>query len=426
MVLMPVLMTGSIAVQALFQKFEQTKEKKFAVIDRSGGELAKALQAAAEKNNVALASNPDADKESGGMIALEIVRPSVSTPEAIAAQRYELSQQVEGDKLEGIVEIGAKVYDAQDNPSPLSKEKTDDEHSVRFQAKKPTHHQFQSWAEQEINSAIIKHRFVEKKLDPNEIARLQQHVPFKYKALTKRNAEGKFEDTSDSMQIANFLLPGMLIGLMFMLIMVGATPAMQGIVEEKGQRIAEVLLGSVSPFELMAGKLIGVIGVSMTMGTIYLVGGYIVADRYGIAGMLSPELIVTFAVFMILALLIFGSLFIAIGAAAGDIKDTQTLLMPVMLIACLPFFALGPIMQDPNGKVAVICSFFPFATPMILVARQSVPPGVPLWQMVAGVVLVLLTTFVCVWAAGRIFRIGILVQGKGAKFSDIIRWIWRG
>jgi ABC-2 type transport system permease protein len=201
---------------------------------------------------------------------------------------------------------------------------------------------------------------------------------------------------------------------------------MQGVVEEKSQRIAEVLLGSVTPFQLMAGKLVGLIGVSMTMAIVYLVGGYVVADRYGMAAMFSVGLMVWFVVFQILALLIFGSLFISIGAAAADIKDTQTLLMPVMLIACLPFFAMPAVLQDPNGKIAVICSFFPFATPMMLVARQSVPPGVPVEQMILGIALVLLTTLFCIWAAGKIFRVGILMQGKGAKFKDLVRWVWKG
>jgi ABC-2 type transport system permease protein len=157
-----------------------------------------------------------------------------------------------------------------------------------------------------------------------------------------------------------------------------------------------------------------------------LVGGYLVADHYGVSGMLTPALLAWFVAFMLLALLIFGSLFIAVGAAAADIKDTQTLLLPIMLLACLPFFAIGPIMQDPNGKIAVVCSFFPFATPMLLVARQSVPPGVPIWQMVSGIALVLVTTVICVWGAGRIFRIGILMQGKGAKLGDLIKWVVKG
>jgi ABC-2 type transport system permease protein len=201
---------------------------------------------------------------------------------------------------------------------------------------------------------------------------------------------------------------------------------MQGIVEEKGQRIAEVLLGSVTPFQLMAGKLLGIVAVSLTMAGVYLAGGLYLAHRYELTDALSPGLVAWFVVFLILALLTYGSLFIAIGAAAADIKDTQTLLMPVMIIAFLPFFALGPILMDPNGKIAVACSFFPFATPMLLVARQSVPPGVPTWQMATGILITLATTVFCVWAAGRIFRVGILMQGKSAKVKDLARWVIRG
>jgi ABC-2 type transport system permease protein len=425
LVLMPVLMFGSIGLQVLFQKLDDTKEKKFVVIDRSGGKIAEELETAAKQYNETKTVDPATGKQNAPRIVLEIVPPSEDTPEAIARQRYELSQRVEHDEIEAIVEIGPKVFDVPADPR-RDEETTPDKDAIRFQAKKPTQRQMQAWFLQEINQAVILHRLAERKLDPAEITRLLSLTPLKFKALTKETAPGKFEDTKEGAQIANFFLPGVLIGLMFMVIMVGATPAMQGIVEEKGQRIAEVLLGSVTPFQLMAGKLLGVIGVALTMATVYMVGGYVVADRYGVAGMLTPALLAWFAVMLVLALLIFGSLFIAVGAAAADIKDTQTLLMPIMLIACLPFFALGSIMQDPNGKVAVACSFFPFATPMLLVARQSVPPGVPLWQMAAGIALVLVTTLGCVWAAGRIFRVGILMTGKGAKFGDMLRWIWKG
>jgi ABC-2 type transport system permease protein len=129
---------------------------------------------------------------------------------------------------------------------------------------------------------------------------------------------------------------------------------------------------------------------------------------------------------LILALLIFGSVFIAVGAAATDVKDTQTLMMPIMIIACIPFFALSAIIQDPNGIIAQVCTFFPFATPMLLVARESVPPGVPIWEMIAGIVLVLVTTLLCVWAAGRIFRIGILMTGKPPSFRQMVAWAIKG
>ena len=176
----------------------------------------------------------------------------------------------------------------------------------------------------------------------------------------------------------------------------------------------------------MAGKLLGMVGVSLTMAAVYFGGGYVVAARYGLAELLTPGLILWFSVLLVLALLLYGSLFIAVGAAAGDIKDTQTLLTPLMVVACLPFFALGPIMSDPSGPVSVAGSLFPFGAPMILVARESVPPGVPAWQMATGIAITLATTVLCVWAAGRIFRVGILMQGKGAKPSELLRWIIKG
>lgn len=420
MVLMPILMGGSLGLQMLFKRLEDTKEKKYAVIDRTGGLIAKVLDVSADVFNQTQIHDPDTNRPNAAKILLEIVPASDDDPDAVARQRYELSQRVERDEIEGILEIGPQVFAIHGSAT------VDDDAAVRFQAKKPNQRAFMAWAELSINAAVQKVRFISKKLDPSEIEALQEPVTVKYRALTKLTADGKYVDASEGSQIANFVLPAVLIGLMFMVIMVGATPAMQGIVEEKAQRIAEVLLGSVPPFQLMAGKLLGVIGVSLTMASVYLVGGYLVADHIGVADLLSPALLIWFLLFLVLALLIFGSLFIAVGAAAGDIKDTQTLLMPIMVIACLPFFALGPIMQDPNGKIAVVCSFFPFATPMLLVARQSVPPGVPLWQMISGIILVLATTLFCVWAAGRIFRVGILMQGKGARFGDLVRWVAKG
>jgi ABC-2 type transport system permease protein len=425
LVLMPVLMTGSIGVQLLFKKFEDTTEKKFAVVDRSpGGKIATALKADEKVYNEHLITDP----KTGGRIhpgmVIEVVAPSAADAEAVRQQRHELSRRVEKDELEAVIEIGPDVYELRKDPNP---ETADDTQAFRWQAKRPNEGFTGRWLERRINDAVQRERFARANYDPAVVQALQQPVPLKPKGLTRKDKEtGAIEDAADEKRLANFFLPGVLIALMFMVLMVGATPAMQGIVEEKGQRIAEVLLGSVSPFQLMAGKLLGVVGVALTMAAVYLVGGYFVAARYDLTDLLTPGLLAWFAVFLVLALLIYGSLFIAVGAAAGDIKDTQAMLTPLMLFAALPFFALGPIMMDPNGKIAVACSFFPFATPMLLVARESVPPGVPLWQMLTGIVITLATTVFCLWAAGRVFRVGILMQGKGARLKDLARWVIKG
>src|SRR5262245_19753664 len=192
------------------------------------------------------------------------------------------------------------------------------------------------------------------------------------------------------------------------------------------QRIAEVLLGSVSPFQLMMGKLIGMTAVSLTIAAVYLGGGYAAAIYHGLGDHLSPGLILMFLLFQTLACMMFGSLFAAVGAACSDMKETQNLMWPVMLLAVLPMFLISTVLQEPNGPVATSMSFFPFATPTLMVARQAIPPGMDWWQPVVGMLGVLATTVVCVWVAGRIFRVGILMQGKGANLRELARWVLRG
>mgnify|MGYP000577479711 CR=1 FL=1 len=97
-----------------------------------------------------------------------------------------------------------------------------------------------------------------------------------------------------------------------------------------------------------------------------------------------------------------------------------------MVVAFAPMFVWMNVVREPNSTLSTVLSLFPTATPMLMIVRQVVPPGIPSWQPVLGAVLVLLTTTAFVFAAGRIFRVGILIQGKGAKISDMLRWLLRG
>src|SRR5260370_37523649 len=102
-------------------------------------------------------------------------------------------------------------------------------------------------------------------------------------------------------------------------------------------------------------------------------------------------------------------------------KETQNLIWPVMLLATMPMFVLGTVLQEPNSPVVAALSFFPFATPMLMIARLAIPPGIPLWQPLVGTALGMATALLCVWAARRNFRVRLLMQGKGARLCDIAR-----
>ena len=168
------------------------------------------------------------------------------------------------------------------------------------------------------------------------------------------------------------------------------------------------------------------VGVSLTMVAVYLGGGYTVAAHFGYAEYLPLHLLGWFLLYQSLAVIMFGSMFIAIGAACSEMKEAQSSLMPVMVLACYPMFIWINVVKEPTSTFSTLASFFPTGTPMLMVLRLGADPEIPLWQPALGAVLVLLTTLLCVYAAARVFRVGILMQGKGAKISEMVRWVVRG
>jgi ABC-2 type transport system permease protein len=192
------------------------------------------------------------------------------------------------------------------------------------------------------------------------------------------------------------------------------------------QRIAEVLLGSVRPFDLMVGKLLGLVGVSVTLAAVYLSGAYWAARHYGYAELVSIEVLAWFLVYLVLGVLMYGSLFVTVGAACSDLRETQAMLWPVMLLAMVPMFVWTNVVREPNSAFSTFASFVPNATPMLMLVRVAVPPGIAWWQPAVGMFGVLAATLACVYAAGRVFRVGLLLQGKAATPRELLRWIFQG
>jgi ABC-2 type transport system permease protein len=424
LVIMPVLMLGSVAIQRLLRDFHDTREQHYVVLDRSGGDLYKVVKEDVDKYNGALPHDSP-------RFAVKKADIGDGSDAHIDTLREQLSDEVKRGELDGFLEIGPDVLEPPrpgDAKPPVDEgeRKEREARGVRYQSNRPTHEDFARRAVQVISDEVKRRRWPSTKLPMSEAEVLLRPVELYSKGLSQRTREGKVEDASDKDRLVPLIVPGALMMLMFMVMMMGATPLMQGVLEEKMQRIAEVLLGSVPPFSLMLGKLLGMTAVSLTITAVYLGCGLWAAVEFDVTRYIGTGLLIWFFLFQALASLMYGSLFIAIGAACTDTKETQNLLWPVMLLACLPMFVLGNVLQEPNSAVCTGMSFFPFATPMLMTARLGVPPGVPWWQPVLGIAVVLATTLACVWAAGRIFRVGLLMQGKGASFREITRWVFRG
>ena len=274
--------------------------------------------------------------------------------------------------------------------------------------------------------AVTRRRLLAAGLDDAAIASGLAPVPIDAGGLLERAEDGTIVTTDKTSALVAEIAPFGLLLLLFLAVMMTAQPALQAVIEEKQQRIAEVLLGSVAPTDLMLGKLLGYVGVSLTLVCVYLGLALTAASHYGFLSILPPALILWMFVFVALAVLLYGAVFVAVGAAVSDLKESQNLIMPLMIVLMAPLFVWTQVIAEPLGGLATILSLIPPMTPLLMPMRLAVSSAVPLWQPLLGLVLTFLTALVVIAAAGRIFRIGILSHGKPPKIGELVRWALRG
>jgi ABC-2 type transport system permease protein len=387
LVMMPIMMGGSIAAQWFFKDKPDTKPRTVAVADCTPG----------QKLFVGMQTRFKSDSRL-------TLKPVDTAPDAdLNELRAELNAMLRKKECTSWLLIGPDVV----HPKPDSGTKPAPS-KIHYKSSKASEAAFSEKLREAVSEETVQLRAAEVGVPSATAQDISREV----------KVEREFN--------ATILIPIALMILMFMLILMAATPLMQGVVEEKMQRIAEVLLGSVSPFQLMLGKLIGMTAVSLTISAVYLGGAYWAAYHYGLSDLISGSLLAWFLVYQTLASLMFGALFIAVGAACTDMRETQNLLWPVMMLAVSPMFFLGPLMRSPESPLIVGMSYFPFATPSMMIARLGIPDGAKPWEPFVGAALMLLTTLLCVWVAGRIFRVGILLMGKGASLGQMAHWVFRG
>jgi ABC-2 type transport system permease protein len=195
------------------------------------------------------------------------------------------------------------------------------------------------------------------------------------------------------------------------------------VMEEKLSRISEMLLGSVSTFELMMGKLLGNAGTAILTSMLYLAAAYSAAYKFGFTDALTPSLIASLLLFVFLAIFLFGSLWMAVGSACSDMKDAQSMMAPVMMLSMLPIFCFSLVIPNPSGRMAVLTSMIPFATPTLMTMRMAMQPAPPAWQVIGSIILTLAATAACIWTSAKIFRTGLLMHGKAPNFREMARWV---
>jgi ABC-2 type transport system permease protein len=265
------------------------------------------------------------------------------------------------------------------------------------------------------------------------IVDVQQSVPVE---TVKWNDEGEEQSSSTFVAMA---VGGIFTLLIYMFVLSYGAMVMQSVIEEKTNRIVELLVSSVKPFQLMMGKIIGVmlVGLSQLVLWAVMLGVIlaVVSEGFGVS-VLSPEVKtmltaltnlpyveigVMFLLMFIGGYLLYASFFAATGASINEQEDSNQFVVPVTMITLFGLYAAMYSIENTDGPLAFWSSLFPLTSPIVMMVR--IPFGVPLWQEVLSVVLLYATAFFMIWIGGKIYRVGILMYGKKPSMKEIMKWL---
>jgi ABC-2 type transport system permease protein len=414
LVLMPILMGGSGIAMYLLQGQVDTKDKRVIIVDRAGIVTDMILKAAEKRNAEAVF-----DKETGKKVRpaymFEAAEPNISDPQT---QRLELSEHIRKGELHAFLEVGPNVLHPKGDESTFE---------INYHAKNAAIDSVRSWLDNTINPYLRRIRLSEEGIEGPKADEIMTWIRVEPMGLVSVDeATGAIKEARRTGELETILVPIVLFFLMFMLVMMGAMPLLQSTMEEKTQRIAEVLLGSLKPHQFMTGKVVGGLLVSLTGALVYVAGGVFFMGRMGLTHFIPFHVIPWFFAFLILEIVMVGSILSAFGSACNDPKDAQNLTFPAMFPVFLPMFIFMPVLQEPTSAFATWLSLFPLFTPMLMIIRTASPVGIPAWQPWVGLAEVILFTVFIVWIGGRIFRVGILMQGGPPKISKMIKWAFKG
>jgi ABC-2 type transport system permease protein len=265
-----------------------------------------------------------------------------------------------------------------------------------------------------LRDAIVAARLAARRLDVTEVEAMTAvpRVPSITVGPVERQTSVGF----------NRFVPFVFVGLLVFGVMIGAQTLMTSTVEEKSSRVMEVLLSAVSPLELMAGKVLGQMAVSLLVLALYVGIGVLMLTSFAMIGLLDPWLIFYLVIFFLITYFLFASVFGAIGAAVNEMREAQALVTPVMLVLMVPWLMAAPVAREPNSTFAIALSFIPPVNTLAMMIRMASTSPPPAWQVWITIGIGLAAACAATWMAAKIFRVGLLMYGKPPNFATLLRW----
>ena len=322
----------------------------------------------------------------------------------------------------------------------------------------------ENYVKSQLEARFYEVKLATNRIDPNLIKNAR--APIKL-ITSKLDEEGNSIETKNE----NLMWIGFAAGvLIFMFVLMYGMQVLRSVMEEKNNRIVEVIVSSVKPFQLMIGKILGVALVGLTQFLIWIIFSFIlttfvsaiflkdivkdvrtfneqqeVVYKHGsnvnlnemqkvetkleavqmvqdLAALNLPKILFCFAIYFLGGFFLYSALFAAIGAAVDSDADTQQFLTPVMLPLMLGYVMSINFIQNPQGDLAFWASIIPFTSPIAMMVRLPFDP--PMWQLILSIVLLILGFLFTTWIAGRIYRTGILMYGKKVSWKELGKWLF--
>jgi ABC-2 type transport system permease protein len=380
----PLLLAGLMLVPSLVMARQRGRPLRVAVLDTSGS-----LQADLER---ALAGKRD----DAGRTRFE-VRPGDAT-------RAQLEADVRDGRLDGFLHLPPGALEAS---------------RAEYHGRNVSNVLDLQLLDRATEETMVARRLTAVGVDPSRIGDLTRPLELKTIRITSGGAR---EDRRGS-----FLLSVILMTMLYTTVLLWGNAVLSGVVEEKSNRVVEVIVSSIPTHALFAGKLLGVGAAGLLQLLIWTASlallGLYAAGAGGIdVPEIAPLLLAGFVVYFLLGYFLYAALYAGVGAAVNTIQEAQSLVYPIVLPLVVGMMFFPAVIQSPDSTLAVVLSLLPPLTPILMFLRISVltPPA---WQIALSILLTLAAIVAVVWVAARIYRVGILMYGKRPTFPEMMRWV---
>src|SRR5690625_163886 len=397
-ILTPLLMVGIFALQIFFATSTGSeRERNIVVVDLSGEGLDRAMVGL-------MAQGGDGER---GRITVEVVEGANTDAEEL---RTVLLARVAAEEIDGFLWIpddvlkgGTVSYDGKNASSLFDMERL----------------------RGAVQTVVQGARLAHSGIDPAEVGLAMQRVPFDARRTGGRTATGT---TGALMGLAYFM--GLAI---YMVVIIYGVTVMRGVLEEKRDRIIEVIMSSIRAEQLMVGKVLGIgaagllqVGIWATVTAFGLTQGNKIAAKFGATLPELPSVPLSvgliFLFFFASGFLLYATLYAAVGAIATTEQEAGQIQTPVIFLLVAGIMMMAPVMMDPNGSVSVIGSLVPFTAPIVMPMGAAVTEIAPI-ELLGSVLLILGAVVAFLWIAARIYRIGMLSTGRRPTMKEVIQWV---